>query len=547
MKPNDFPPKGDTQPKRPGDYEGPGRTHHVPKKDHYDMDVKSYFGNLMHNEAFKCYCLEDITYCTAPVNTDMQCMNIMIPEAYVNSDGKIDANAVCGDYTAATAPIIVQSAVMGYSEAAPVMLRAGKRVPDQSLIEQFIRSGMIYVSAGTRGRQTQGEDGSYVGKAPALLLDVKAAIRFYRHNKAVLPGNTDRIIFVGISAGGNLASLVGTTCDHPYFTKGLEKMGAVMDESDSVYAIQAFCPISDLSHADMAYEWMFQGRNKLDIPPFMKDAPKSLTPFQCALSKALGDRYPAYVNSLGLTHPVTGEPLTLNNGYNGTMYDYLITKLEDSATKYINYIQNGPDAPGFSVENYLDGNYTTTERRPNAKPIPGINKRSWLSWDGERAHITSLKDMEDSYIQRMKNCPSFDSLELTEFENEEFGPSDKRVSHFDVNLAEVLATLKEDFPDEYNAYYPALAEAADDELLKEQNYALNPLNFISKTDDSNLCTYYRIRVGSRDAHTSFTTAMLVAVSLMNAGKPVDFEYTWDMGHGVCDYEGALCQWIKSIC
>lgn len=536
-------------PKRPGDFEGPERTRHVVKRERYDLDIKSYFRDWKYFEEFHCYYLEDVVYCATPSNPDLQCMNLFVPENYISADGTLIPDAGCGAYTARTAPIVIQSAVMGYSEVAPAMLQVGSRIPDQKLAEQFLQAGMIYVSVGVRGRQTQGEDGSYVGKAPALVADAKAAIRFYRHNKAVLPGNTERIVFVGVSAGGNLASLIGTTGNHPYFSGKLRQMEAVMDESDAVYAVQAFCPITDLEHADMAYEWMFQGKYTRNLPPFLKDKSNQLTEFQKAFSQRLGRRYLDYVNGLKLTEPVSGAALTLNgNGRSGSLYDYLMQKLEDAATVYCKYLENDPAAPDYSVRDYICGNYTVMQRGPQGMTEkPGLDKRNWLSWDGERAHITSLDDMEKDYVERMKDCPSFDSLELSEFENEEFGSENQRVSHFNGAFAGILEELKEAFPEEYDAYYGALSAVCEDELIKEQIYALNPLNFIQEEDAQTLCEHYRIRVGSMDAHTSFSTAALIALSLQNAGKKADFEFTWEKGHGVCDYDGALCEWIRSIC
>lgn len=550
---NDFPHKSipgeGPAPKRAGDYEGPGRRHHVVKRDYYDMDITSYFGNWKYFKEFHCYYLEDVVYCSNPANQDLQCMNLFVPENYINADGTLISDAVCGAYTTETAPIVIQSAVMGYSEVAPAMLEVGSQIPDQKLAEQFLQAGMIYVSVGVRGRQTRGEDGSYVGKAPALVIDAKASIRFYRHNITALPGNTDRIIFVGVSAGGNLASLIGTTGNHDYFREKLQQIGAVMDESDAVYAIQSFCPITDLEHADMAYEWMFQGKYTRELPPFMKDKSNQLTDFQKAFSQKLDRRYLDYVNGLKLTDPKTGDALILNeDGRSGSFYDYLIQKLEDSAAFYFNYLENDPVAPEYSVSDYLCGSYTVRKRGPQGMmEQPGLDKRSWLSWDGSRAHITGLDDMEADYVKRMKDCPSFDSLELSEFENEEFGGPDQRVAHFNREFAEILEELKDAYPKEYDTYHNDLASVCGDELIREQIYAMNPLNFIQKEDTKTLCEHYRIRVGSMDPHTSFSTAALIAVKLLNVGKSVDFEFTWEKGHGVCDYDGALCKWIQSIC
>ena len=96
-----------------------------------------------------------------------------------------------------------------------------------------------------------------MGKAPVTLVDLKTAIRFLRHNRKALPGDLDRIISVGWSAGGAMSTLLGVTGDHPRYDRYLEEAGAFMDESDAVYASQIYCPIIDLEHADLAYEWCF--------------------------------------------------------------------------------------------------------------------------------------------------------------------------------------------------------------------------------------------------------------------------------------------------
>lgn len=544
-------------PQRAGDYHGAKMEKRIPKLAHFDLDIRTYFDRWIFLPDFDCYCLQDVVYCSAPKEPNLQCLNLFVPKAYLQSNGCINQTASCGAYTAKTAPIIIQSAVMGYSEAPASMLNAERPGPDQALAVQFLKKGMIFLSAAARGRQTQDEFGNYIGKAPALVTDVKAAIRFYRHNQAYLPGNTDRMIFFGVSAGGNLATLIGSTCDHPDFDPFLREIGAVMEESDSVYAVQAFCPITDLAHADPGYEWMYQGHYQRDLPPFMADkAPNSghLTDFQQALSKELGARYIQYLNSLSLSDPVTGEILRLNaDGRSGTFYDALIRELEASATKYIQYLlSKNPKAVSCSLNDYLSGNYTITRRGPReSREIPGIDKRDWLSWDGKRAHISSsdtasaLDAMLSSCTKRMKNCPSFDSLELAEFENEEFGHPEQKLSHFSIEVAAALEGVKESFPEEYQKFAPEFTETANDTVLQTQNKLLNPHSFISP-GAANLCPHFRIRVGNMDPHTSFSTAMLVAYNLKQAGIDVDFAFTWEQNHGVCDYDGEFWEWIESI-
>lgn len=69
----------------------------------------------------------------------------------------------------------------------------------------------MVVSAGSRGRHTTNDDGTYNGKGHAGLVDLKAAIRYLRYNSENLYGDMEKIIATGHSAGGALVTLLGTT------------------------------------------------------------------------------------------------------------------------------------------------------------------------------------------------------------------------------------------------------------------------------------------------------------------------------------------------
>ena len=43
-------------------------------------------------------------------------------------------------------------------------------------------------------RETQSEDGSYIGKSPAGLVDLKAGVRFLKANDKVMAGDANKII-----------------------------------------------------------------------------------------------------------------------------------------------------------------------------------------------------------------------------------------------------------------------------------------------------------------------------------------------------------------
>lgn len=55
-----------------------------------------------------------------------------------------------------------------------------------------LSKGYVVAAPGARGRTTQAADGTYTGKAPALIVDIKAAVRYLRHNAGKLPGDTEK-------------------------------------------------------------------------------------------------------------------------------------------------------------------------------------------------------------------------------------------------------------------------------------------------------------------------------------------------------------------
>ena len=67
-----------------------------------------------------------------------------------------------------------------------------------------------------------------------------------------MPGNAEKIITDGTSAGGAMSALLGTTGNNPAYEPYLKAMGAA-DARDDVYASVCYCPITDLNHADIAY------------------------------------------------------------------------------------------------------------------------------------------------------------------------------------------------------------------------------------------------------------------------------------------------------
>lgn len=508
-----------------------------------------------------------------------QRLSIFVPSALRNPDGSFTAESK-------SVPVVFENNSAGYMQMPHAWLNGPR-----CYAEQYLAHGLIYVTCGCRGRESRDSAGNLVGKGPSSLTDLKTAIRFLRHNRDNLPGNWDQIISVGWSAGGAMSSLLAVTGDHPAYLPYLKENGAFMEESDAVFAAQIYCPIVDLNHADLAYEWMFEKDKTCEDSP--AGPSETMTPFKECLSRLLACRYIDYFNSLGLKNPVTGEALTLNeDGRSGSGYDYLMQLLCDSASKFFIRAEKGLEP--FTPEQYIKGEYTMmvpSQKRnpdmhhagpgvalgdladgeqqpmsmgdllcrppegmevpvfqPSMVEVPGTDKHEWLSWDGKQAAITDL----DSYIfhhrRRMKPCTSFDKLTNDSGENQAFGTPEQDYVHFNPDIADALSELKEQFPEEYNCYYPEYAAVLEDEQLARRVWLINPMNFIGTGEPCTQASHYRIRVGAQDADTAFTISMALAVKLANAGcGSMDYALVWDQPHSEADYPGEVCEWIDQIC
>ena len=141
-----------------------------------------------------------------------------------------------------------------------------------------------------------------MGRAPAFIVDMKAAIRCLRHNADLIPGNPERIITNGTSAGGALSALTGASGNAPEYQSYLDEIGAAR-ERDDVFAAICYCPIHNLENADSAYEWLFQGHNTYKTMKFEKKDgqvfPTAVegvqTEKQIAMSKELAHLFPDYL------------------------------------------------------------------------------------------------------------------------------------------------------------------------------------------------------------------------------------------------------------
>lgn len=303
------------------------------EKDNYKIEELT-----LKNESIRFRAFRNLTYVEYPVNEAYQQMNIFVPEAYY--EGK-EING----YALETAPVFMPNTVGGYMPGDLDEPGYHKFMKDQiNSIFRALQHGYVVAAPAIRGRIQKDAEGRYNGKAPACIVDYKAAVRYLHYFSDELPGDEDKIITNGTSAGGALSSLMGTTGNHPDYKPYLQKLGAA-DASDAVFAASCYCPITNLDHADMAYEWEFQGVNdyhRMNMQmgeggrPSFTPEDGTMPEEQIQVSKEEGKLFPEYVNSLKLKDE-NGNELTLNADGNGSFKEYVKKIIMESAQHSIDH------------------------------------------------------------------------------------------------------------------------------------------------------------------------------------------------------------------
>ena len=445
----------------------------------YTMETLSEGG-----KTFKVRAYEGIVYIAHPVEAEYQQLNLYVPIEYF--EGKS-----IGKFSAKTAPVFFPNQIGGYMPASPAKATAPGRSNRANAVAVALSKGFVVASAGARGRT------SATGKAPAALVDLKAAVRYLKYNADLIPGDMNKIISNGTSAGGALSVLLGASGNDKRYTPYLKAIGAA-ETTDHIYAVSAYCPITNLENADMAYEWQFNGVSSykkimlasLDYSTKRQYLQGRLNDQEEEISAELKNAFPAYLNGLKLTD-ARGTKLVLNNKQEGSFKELLKQKVIESAEKAL---QIGVDLTKY--------NFLTLSN----------NKITDLDWNKYVA-----------YMGRSKTPPAFDALDMSAGENQLFGDEKTDTKHFS------LYTFKKSV---------GMGTLADPKVVS----LMNPMTFIGKSNP-NLPKYWRIRHGTKDSDTSLAISAILATTLANAGATVDYELAWDKPHsGDYDLE-ELFSWM----
>ncbi len=459
-------------------------------KENYSVKTVTLDGQSVTYRAY-----ENIVYVKNPVDVKRQCLNIYVPQIFYEQER-------VNGYTLETVPVLLPNGIGGYAPAFPE--QPGKDFGGHINATFYaLCHGYVVATPGARGRGLKDENGTYYGVAPAAIVDLKAAVRYLRYNKGRVPGDVEKLISNGTSAGGALSSLLGASGNHPDYEPYLKALGAA-DARDDIFAASCYCPITNLNHADMAYEWEFNGQNdyhtfKFEFPegadhPTRTPLNGHLTDSQMAMSAQLKAMFPAYLNSLDLKDE-NGELLTLDRDGDGSFKAFIKRYVLRSAQRALD---GGADLSDMHWLTVVDGNAVD------------------LDFTGYIAFRT-----------RMKCTPAFDNVSMGTPENELFGCGAVQYRHFT------------QFSLEHSQADGALAEP-------EQIKLMNPMYYIGDTA-CQTAVNYRIRHGAVDRDTSLAVSAMLTLMLRNHGVAVDYHLPWGIPHAG-DYDlDELFEWIRGIC
>ena len=472
------------------------------------FDVKNYesMSTTVDNKEIKYRAFEYIPYVANPIDIDQQYMNIYVPEEYFN-------NGTINGYNTQTAPIFMPNAVGGYMPSQAMTPKVENGKPNSVLYA--LSRGYVVASPATRGRTNKASDGNFIGKAPAVIVDLQAATAYLHANDSTMPGNANRIITNGTSAGGAVSLLQGATGNNSDFQPYLQALGAAT-AATNVYAVSAYAPITNLDAADMAYEWSYKGItsfNKVTMgqselpqanaggntaPPQRTTQRVNLNADDVAYSNLLSEHFPEYVNNLQL-HDSMGRVLKLDKNGNGTFKNYVKAFIIDAANK--------AQAKGTDLSKHT---YFVRDNKTGA--IKDIN---WEAYN--------------QFVSRSKAPGAFDSRSNDSGENNLFGTSATDNNHFTITAALHDTTPNQDVYVE-NAKIVTM---------------MNPMNYLGSPAATN-ARYYRIRYGTADSNTSVAIPLIVGTRAQNLGYNVDMATPFGVDHsGDYDLE-ELFNWMDNI-
>lgn len=498
-----------------------------------------------------------VSYCTTPEAKEYESMGIYVPGKYFDGKKNDDGTYTCTvntegkvkDYTAETAPIVLPVNTDGYT---------AQTVPAQysyKEISKYLKAGFIYVCAGMRGKENKD---TYSGGAPWGVTDLKAAVRYYRYNQDMLPGDDEQIYCFGMGEGGAQAAILGASGDSDLYTPYLTEIGAAMHDkegnaiSDAITGTMAWCPVTSLDYANEAYEWNMGQYSDTDT--------RAKGTWTKKFSEDMANSFADYINALGLKDS-QGDKLSLKKSKDGiytkgTYYDYLVSVVEESLNTFLANTKFPYTVK--EAENSEDSDFGLGETGASYEKAEDYisylnNEEEWVTYDAKTntASITSMEAFVKHCKPAVKAVGAFDGLNRSQAENDLFGTKETEALHFDSTMNYLLQEYSFDYSrlenwdsaiaDAYNADLEAKDSLGNSLDVRISMY--NPMYYISPYYEgygtASLAKYWRINSGIEQRDTALTVETNLALALGEAEgvEDVRFETVWGQGHIMAESSG----------
>ena len=537
---------------------------------------------------------------------DYQGVSVCVPGAYVtgvDTDGDGTADVTNGSasgnlvidynasvtstngqvYTAAAAPVIINTGAAGYSAQA-----------SQTAGTTYAAEGYINIACGNRGKQSTLSDGTYTGDAPSCLVDQKNAVRFVKYNILLgnLPGSVDYFVSTGGSGGGAHATMLAATSNNPDFYDYEISQGAVgvyqnedgsycttvtidgeeAELSDGVWGCMAYSAITSLAEADMtlAFEYYLDTDYSFN------------TGFQKQLAEYLAAEYMDYINEKELAVDESKVGFDLNddgdtddtidmtieydenshadtNGYYGSYLDLYLAEFEQSLQDYIDRLSYAEDWTWFGSDGevlsdsevaamtdtdradaFINGWYARGSIGSGSDGMMGGPRGGFPGGDNAGRPFNGGAPDGAGPNGNMAGRP-FD-MEGGRFEgNGAGGPPDinggttEEVGTPDSGTTQSGTGRKDSenyasFEEMLAAYQADIAEVQAGDTYGNNIVDLyNPLNYIGAEGTDNP-TWTRILMGASEGDISMLNSLNLQIAWLNAGTNAEIEWQWNGGH-----------------
>ena len=494
-------------------------------------------------------------------------------------------------YTAATAPVILNTGAAGYGSQ-----------NNSAASAIYAADGYINVSCGNRGKQDTATDANgntyYTGDAPSCLVDQKAAARYVKYNILLgnLPGNVDYFVSTGGSGGGAHAVMFAATSNNPDFYDYQIEAGAVgvyrnedgfysttvtingqnYELSDGAWGCVAYSAITSLYEADMALAFEY----------YLNADYSFKTSFQKQLAEYLSESYMEYINGKNLSvkesdvgFDLDGDgklnstvALTIEydpaahadtNGYYGTYLDLYLAEFTENLQWYLDNLDYSEgwtwfDANGNALSDaavaamtsadkaqaYIEGRYTkgSTGGMGGRMGGPGGGMPGGNMGEFPGGDIPN-GEMPGGVPGEMGGAPNGGPGGMggerpggaPDGNIPGGGPDGNIVGTPDDGTTQSAtgsgdAKNYESYADMVAAYKADIEEVyAGDKYGKNIVDLYNPLNYIEAEGTENP-TWTRIVMGASEGDMSMFSSLNLQIAWLNADVDAVIEWQWDGGH-----------------